>query len=204
MMLFKKLETIGIPVVFVARAPNDSSFNHVTSDNEGGAYNATEFLIKKGHKRIAHLMGPRSMQISIERLESYKTALLKNNFPVDTALIKEVDFTMHSTNTAMNHLMSLPDPPTAIFAFKTYITLDAIEFLKQNFPKKIGQIDFVGFGNLPLLHYLDHKPIASIEESSFEMGSEAARLLFNIINQQDEEQVPLSKHIKIPCRLIEY
>jgi hypothetical protein len=33
-------------------------------------------------------------------------------------------------------------------------------------------MDFAGFGNLPLFRYLDHKPVASIEESSYEMGEE--------------------------------
>lgn len=202
MLLFQKLITMGIPVVCIAREPKDPLFNYVLSNNEEGAFKATGFLIQKGHRRIAHIMGPQSMQTSQVRLQGYKHALLKNNIPIDEKLIKAVDFSEKSTANAMKELIKSTSPPTAIFAFKTYITLDAIDFLKRTHPDKVDNIDFVGFGNLPLLQYLDHKPIASIEESSYEMGEEAARLLFQIINQQNGKQKQSDQHILIPCKLV--
>ncbi len=204
MLLFQKLITMGIPVVCIAREPKNSSFNYVLSNNGEGAFKATGYLSRKGHRRIAHIMGPQVMQTSQVRLQGYKDALLKNNIPIYPELIKEVDFSERSTANAMKELMKSTSPPTAIFAFKTYITLDAIDFLKRTYPDKVDNIDFVGFGNLPLLQYLDHKPIASIEESSYEMGEEAARMLFQIINQQNGKQKQAEQHILIPCKLVEH
>ncbi len=198
---FKKLEQIGIPVVFFARPPQDGSFNYVTADNEGGAFKATDFLIKKGHKRIAHLMGPESLAVSHIRLEGYKKALQKNKINFDAALVKVVDLTAKSTILAMSQIMKMALPPTGIFAFKNYISLDAIEFLKAKFPAKLKKIDFVGFGNLPLFQYLDRKPIASIEENSRAMGAEAARLLFQLIKDDEVLQTHPAKHIQIHCKL---
>jgi LacI family transcriptional regulator len=66
----------------------------------------------------------------------------------------------------------------------------------------LDKIDFVGFGNLPLLQYLDHKPLASIEESSYEMGEEAARLLFQMINEKNDTENETWQHIQIPCKLV--
>ena len=43
--------------------------------------------------------------------------------------------------------MKLENPPTAIFAFKNYITFDAIDYLKKESPETLKNIDFVGFGN---------------------------------------------------------
>ncbi len=202
MLLFQKLITMGIPVVCIAREPKDPSFHYVLSNNEEGAFKATCFLIQKGHRRIAHIMGPQSMQTSQVRLQGYKHALIENNIPIDPELIKEVDFSERSTAEAMKELMKSTSPPTAIFVFKTYITLDAIDFLKKTYPDQVDNIDFAGFGNLPLLQYLDHKPIASIEESSYEMGEEAARLLFQIIDQQNGKQKQGDQHILIPCKLV--
>lgn len=202
MLLFQKLISLGIPVVCIAREPKGPAFNYVSSNNREGAYKATDFLIKKGHKRIAHIMGPQSMQTSQVRLEGYKQALQKHKIPIDEELIKVVDFTETVTATAIKQLMKLASPPTAIFTFKNYITLDAIGCLKRKYPDKLDQIDFVGFGNLPLLQYLDHKPLASIEESSYEMGEEAARLLFQMINEKDDAVSETSQHIQIPCKLV--
>jgi LacI family transcriptional regulator len=202
MLLFEKLISIGIPVVCIAREPKGSSFNYVSSNNKEGAYNATDFLIKKEHRRIAHIMGPQSMKTSQVRFEGYIQALQKHKMPIKEELIKEVDFTEASTTMAMKELMKLAFPPTAIFTFKNYITLDAIEYLKRKYPDRLDKIDFVGFGNLPLLQYLDHKPLASIEESSYEMGEEAARLLFQEINETQEAENKATKHIQIPCKLV--
>jgi len=202
MRLFEKLISLGIPVVCIAREPKSASFNYVLSNNQEGAYKATDFLIKKGHRRIAHIMGPLSMQTSKVRFEGYKQALQKHKIPIDPELVKVVDFTETATGTAMKELMKLASPPTGIFTFKNYITLDAIYYLKRKYPDMVDKIDFVGFGNLPLLQYLDHKPLASIEESSYEMGEEAARLLFQMINEKADVEIETSQHIQIPCKLV--
>ncbi len=201
MSLFQKMEDIGIPVVFFARLPKDECFDYVTGDNEGGAFKATEYLIKKGHKRIAHIMGPEVMTSSQIRLQGYKKALHKNKIKFDGELVKSVDFTEQATFNAMSGFMKMKSPPTAIFAFKNYITLDAIEYLKKELPEKLNKIDFTGFGNLPLFQYLDHKPLASIEENSYQIGLEAAELLFRNINLKESEERKIS-HIKVPCKLI--
>ena len=110
--------------------------------------------------------------------EGYKKALKKHDIPFDASLVKAVDFTPASTYKAMNHLMKMKSPPTAIFTFKNYISLDVIHYLKKNYPSRLKKIDLVGFGNLPLFQHLDHKPSASIEENSYAMGIEAAQLIF--------------------------
>lgn len=202
MATFKKLEAIGIPVVFFARPPGDDSFDYITSDNEGGAFKATEFLIRKGHRRIAHLMGPESMQVSHTRAEGYRRALEKNGIKYDRDLVKSVDLTEKATVMAMSRLLKIKNPPTAFFTFKNYMSLDALEYLKKKHPELLDNVDFAGFGNLPLFQYLDHKPVASIEESSYEMGEEAARLLFQIIQNQEPLETRTVQHIQIHCKLL--
>lgn len=202
MTLFHKLENIGIPVVFFARPPKDNSFDSVTADNESGAFEATDFLIKKGHKRIAHLMGPVSMEVSHIRFNGYKKAMQKNNIYFDPDLVKVVTLTTKSTFKTMVELMKLKNPPTGIFAFKNYLSLDAIEYFKRNNPSKIKKVDFTGFGKLPLLQYLDKKPAASIDENSYQIGLEAARLLFNKIDAHDKERTTISQQIKVPGKLV--
>ena len=98
--------------------------------------------------------------------------------------------------------MNLKSRPTAIFTFKNYISLDAMLFLKKYHLNLLHKIDVVGFGNLPLLQYLDHKPSASVEENSYAMGVEAAQLLFRNIELEETGQAPISRHIKVPCKLI--
>ena len=199
---FLKMENMGIPVVFFVRPPVEEIFDYVIVDSERGAFKATEFLIKANHKRIGHLMGPVSLAVSHLRLKGYKKALNKHKIEFDPNLVIEVNFTEESTNAAMAQLMNLKDPPTAIFSFKNYINLDAIEFLKKEYPDKVQKIDFTGFGNLPLFRYLDHKPIASIEENPFQMGKEASSLLIRKINSPEVDSERKTLSVIVPSQLI--
>ena len=202
MVSIEKFKLVGIPVMCMVREPQNHSFNYVSVNNKEGAFKATDFLINKGHFRIAHLMGPDTLQISQIRFEGYKEALQKNKIPLDMKLVKVVDFTRKETEIAMQQLMKLKSPPTAIFTFKNYITLDAIEFLKKRYPDKLNLIDFTDFGNLPLFRYLDYKPVASIEEDFNEVGKQAALLLFQMINEVKDTQNEAYGKIEIPCKLI--
>ena len=198
----EKFKLVGIPVLCIVREPQNHAFNYVSVNNREGAFKATDFLIIKGHSRIAHIMGPKTLHISQIRLEGYKEALQKNKIPLDMELVKVVDFTKQETATAMQQLMKLKSPPTAIFTFKNCISLDAIGFLKRKYPDKLDLIDFTDFGNLPLFDYLDHKPIASIEEDFYEVGKQAAQLLFRMINEEEDTQKENYGKIEIPCKLI--
>jgi LacI family transcriptional regulator len=102
----------------------------------------------------------------------------------------------------MSELMKLQNPPTAIFNFKNEITLDAIAFLKKKYPEKLNLIDFTDFGNLPLFDYLDHKPIASVEEDFHEVGRQAAELLFQKIKGNNDSMNDHPQNVEIPCKLV--
>jgi len=200
MGFLRQFELVGIPVVCIVREPQDHCFSYVVVNNRQGAFKATDFLIKKGHSRIAHLMGPQALKISQTRFEGYKEALQKNGIPLDMRLVKTVDFTKGQTEKAIRDLMKLKNPPSAIFTFKNDITLDAMVFLKKNYRRKLDQIDFTDFGNLPLFDYLEHKPIASVEEDFYEVGKRAAQLLFRMMN--GKEVTEICEKIEIPCNLV--
>ncbi|MCF3111943.1 LacI family transcriptional regulator [Niabella sp. CC-SYL272] len=199
--LFQRLEQTGIPVVFLSRSLNDPGFDAVVTDNAHAAELAIDYLFKKQHRRIAHLMGPKALGTSHLRLEGYRKALEKRGIPYDPDLVKEIDFTTTQTDKMMAALCALPDPPTAFFTFKSYVSLDALRFLKHKYPERLQYVDIVGFGNLPLIQYLDHKPSASIDENSFDMGIAAAELLLKHIENTEGASLPVST-LRIPCKLI--
>lgn len=199
--LFDQLERTGIPVVFLSRSLNDSGFDSIATDNENAAELAIDFLYKKGHRRIAHLMGPKALKTSHMRLEGYRHALEKRKIAFEEELVTETDLSPEKTNEAVTKLLSLTKPPTALLTFKNYMSLDAINTIREKFPERMDAIDIVGFGNLPLIQYLDHKPTASIDENSYEMGVKAAELLLKHIQHEEETPLPVST-IKVPCKLI--
>lgn len=201
MSLFESFKAVGIPVMCIVREPISQSFNCISINNKEGGFKATNFLVKTGHKRIAHIMGPETLQISQLRYQGYVQALQKHKIPLDGNLVKSVDFSKEATEEAMLQLINLPSPPTAIFTFKNYITLDAIRFLKKVHPDKLNAIDFTDFGNLSMFEYLEHKPLASIQEDFYAVGKKAAQMLFEMMRKENEPPVK-PVHVQIPCKLI--
>ncbi len=199
---FQRLIHAGIPFVFFSRYYPEPEFDYVSTDNVGGAKKAVEFLLERGHRKIAHLMGPSFLRTSMQRYEGYKQALKKYQIPYDPTLVDEVDLSPEQTFAAVKKLMESKEAPTAFFTFKNYISLDVIKVLKEQFPGQHEKVEIVGFGNLPLIQYLDFKPIASIDENSFDMGVKAAELIFNHITRHQNSAERVVQHLKIPCKLI--
>ncbi len=198
---YQKLLSIGIPVVCIGREPAAPQFDFVSSDNIEGGRLATEFLISQGHRNIAHLRGPEGMRTGEARYQGYRLALEQHNISLREELVEVVDFTRENTDAALARMLALETPPTAVFAFKNYVALDGIAYLKKYHPHLVDKMAFTGFGNLPILSYLDHKPVASIEEGSKEMGLEAVRQLFSRISETEGEASP-ARYIQLPCKLV--
>ncbi|WZN45195.1 LacI family DNA-binding transcriptional regulator [Chitinophaga caseinilytica] len=201
MVPYQKLLSIGIPVVCIGREPATPEFDFVSSNNMEGGRLATDFLIRQGHRHIAHLRGPEGMRTGNARYEGYKLALEQHGIPLREELVEVVDFSREHTEAALARMLALEVPPTAVFAFKNYMALDGIAFLKKYHPQLVDVMPFTGFGNLPILDYLDHKPAASIEESSHEMGLEAAMQLFSRIREGEGEEQS-ARSIQLPCKLV--
>lgn len=88
----------------------------VSSDNGAGAQAAVEHLHALGHRRIATITGPPHLPPAIERLAGFRRACDRLGLRVPDEYVAEGDFFMDSGERAARELLTLPQPPTAIFA----------------------------------------------------------------------------------------
>jgi DNA-binding LacI/PurR family transcriptional regulator len=79
--------------------------------------------------------------------------------------------------------------------------MDAMQYIKTLKKTSYRKIEFVGFGNLPMLKYLDTPPLASLEEQCAHIGSRSAELLMKRIRNEDLKLPPES--IQFDCTLKE-
>jgi DNA-binding LacI/PurR family transcriptional regulator len=199
--LYRRFEAVGIPVVYVNRSPLDPDCHRVTCQNVEAAALATQFLIGRGHQRLAHLKGPENLVPSQQRHEGFVQAVKASGLPLRSEWVRSVDLSLEATEAVMRDWMAQDTYPTGILAYKNYLTLDALAFLKREYPARLQEVEFVGFSNMPLLRYLDHKPIASLEENAEQMGREAVDLIFKLLATEDE--LP-PQHVQIPCELVKH
>ena len=194
---FKKLEDSGIPVVYFVRRPGDAPCFSVTSNAYKGTFDAVNFLVKNKHRRIGHIHGPSTLIASRDRQNGYVDGLKANDIPFDESLVFSTDLSVQGTKSAIDKLLTLKVVPTAVIAFKDYVALVAIQYLKSLGKKAPKKIEFVGFGNLPMLRYIDDLPLASLEEQSANIGRKSAELIIRRI--ENKELVPES--IMFDCTL---
>ncbi|MHB8278322.1 MAG: LacI family DNA-binding transcriptional regulator [Candidatus Humimicrobiaceae bacterium] len=195
----KKFQKWNIPVVLIDREIESSNISAVIMDDCGASFEVTNYLIKKGHKRIGIILFSTSIKTGEQRLKGYIDAHKKNNVDLDKRLIKVAGLESNDSFRATNELLSLDDKPTAIFTTNDVMLLGALKSINNNnlkIPHDISLITFFDFGWLKYLN----PPITAVKLPTFEMGSLAAELLIKLINSK-EENYP--KKIVLKTQLIE-
>jgi LacI family transcriptional regulator len=169
----------------------------VTYDDFGGARMATRYLFERGHRRIAHLQGDIRYDTALARRAGYEQALRDAGLPVDPELIRIANWDMPMSAAAVESLLALEDPPTAIFAGSDEMALGAIDRLRAKGIHVPEEIAVVGFDGIALAQELT-PPLTTIKVPFQEIGRRAAELLLSGA-QPDEHAAP----IVLPVELIE-
>jgi DNA-binding LacI/PurR family transcriptional regulator len=194
----------NIPIVFFDRVPDLPTVHKVSSDISSGTRQAIEFLIKKGHKRIGVINGPVEMKSCRERTNAYIDVLKKKRIKIDLSLIVTTDLTQQKTYEAMEQLLKLKHPPTAIVTINDYVALDAIQFARKAKLKINKDICFVSYANLPITNYLEFPPLASVEQFPYQQARKATEILFNNFEKQKSAETELVyQNIVIEGQLVE-
>src|SRR3954451_10732655 len=113
----------GTALVFVDRPAGHLDANTVGSDNVGGARIAVAHLLGHGHRRIAFLGDLPTIFTARERLRGYKEALASAGVDVDEDLIRTGLRDPQLAAQAVEELLSLPNPPTALFTSQNFSTI---------------------------------------------------------------------------------
>jgi LacI family transcriptional regulator len=118
--VWRQVTDMGVHLVFVdrtvARVP---AADVVGVDNHAAAYTATEHLIAHGHRRIAIVSGPLSISTGRERVAGYRDALQDLGGDDDERLIFEADFRDPGGDAAVDRMLALDEPPTAVVVSNT-------------------------------------------------------------------------------------
>lgn len=114
--LIALLRATGIAIVATGSIRHDVAFPSVGIDDRAAARAMTEHLLAQGHRRIGMITGRDNHASSLLRYEGYREALQAAGLAHDDRLVARGLFTYQSGLVAAERLLSLDDPPTAIFA----------------------------------------------------------------------------------------
>ncbi|GAA0305053.1 LacI family repressor for deo operon, udp, cdd, tsx, nupC, and nupG [Gracilibacillus halotolerans] len=172
------------PIVLGCEYYENESIPSVTIDNISSARKLTDHLINLGHTRIGHITGPMNVILSKDRLKGYLQALSTKQIESQSLLIQEGDFTYDSGYKQMIKLLSLENPPTAVFAASDQMAMGAIKAAKSRNYRVPEDVVVVGFDNIEMSSIFEPS-ITTIAQPKFSLGKKAMELLLNIIDSNN-------------------
>jgi len=184
------LQERRMPVIVVDRDIPDVAVDSVMTANERGGWLATRHLIELGHRRIGCIAGPSDVTPSAERVTGYRQALREAGLPMDEALIMKGDFQYESGYQAARQLLSMEDPPTAIFACNDLMAVGAISAAVRLGRQVPADLSVVGFDDVPLASFAN-PALTTIVQPKYEIGVVAATMLLE--RMQDPDRPPHRK-----------
>ena len=197
----KKLVAGKFPLVLVDRYIPELDTDYVVSDNEGGAYRATEHLIILGQRRIgfAYSNAANFQTTSVrDRWQGYRKALEHYNLAYDESLLlPDLPLPLSGGPNEYDRVILRPDRPKAIFAVNDSVALGLLQAAQRNDLKLPEDLALAGFDDLSFAAYLT-PPLTTVAQSRLEIGIRAANLLINRI----EGNTGPYEHVELPTNLL--
>lgn len=153
----------------------------VSIDNEAAAFEAVEYLVRLGHRRIGMISGESSFTSTKLREAGYRRALEKNGIPFVNDLVMRGHYGFGSGRRAARMLLEKPNPPSALFAVSDALAAGAVRegAAMGLIPGKAFSV--IGFDNTSLA--AEYMPsLTTVHQPREEMGREAFRLFFERLN----------------------
>jgi DNA-binding LacI/PurR family transcriptional regulator len=157
-------------------------FNNFTAD-----YSVTEYLIHLKHERIGLILGPYTkVRRAKRRLEGHQAALSDHGLKFDPRMVIEKHPTLQEGKEAMQKLLSMRHPPTAVFAASDMLALGALAAAREKGFRVPEDVSVAGFDDIDFAAFSD-PPLTTVRVPASRMGEVAVEVLMEMIEGNSEE-----------------
>ncbi|HBL77636.1 MAG: LacI family transcriptional regulator [Bacteroidetes bacterium GWF2_42_66] len=182
----KILTESNIPLVIFDRDCEGIEVDKVFVDEYKGAFQAVEYLISTGCRRIAHIAGPPMLSTVKHRLSAYKEALKLHGLPVrDEYIVESVGFAPEHGIDPTKKLLALPNPPDAIFTINDGVAIGAMYVIKEAGIIIPDEISVIGFDDDPHSCYF-MPSLSTVWQPTYELGMLSARILMKRVESNND------------------
>jgi DNA-binding LacI/PurR family transcriptional regulator len=195
----KLLLQSGRPVITIET--RTGHFPSITCDNIRAAETVTRHLLNLGHRQIGLISGllpntPLEFPVPAQREQGYRNVLKEHDIEVRPELNVPGNFSPAGGAEAMTRLLSVHEPPSAIFALSDEMAIGAVKTIRNLGLRIPEDISVVGFDNHDLAEFLD---LTTIHQPVTQYGDHAAHMLLKMLAGGDQAQV---ESLVLPTRLI--
>ena len=195
-----ELQQRNIPMVFFDRVSEGVQAPKVMTNDYESGFVATEHLIKAGCRRLAHLTISMSLSISLKRQQGYMDALRRHERERDGGIIhcghdEEANYRL------IRDLLSGGERPVGVFASVEKLAVQVYHVCRELGLRIPEDVKVIGFSNLVTASLLNPS-LTTIAQPAFEMGKEAATILFRrlekkyIVTPEDRVMLPARLEVR--------
>jgi LacI family transcriptional regulator len=193
----------GIPVVIVDRTAKDAPYCSVAVDDVEGGRLAVGHLVAQGHRKIAFVGGPVSIQQVRDRHLGAQLALSQIGDSGHLMTISTDRLDTGSGTVAAGELVALPagERPTAIFAANDLLAIGLLQGFVTNGVSVPEEISLIGYDDIDFAAAAA-VPLSAVRQPRHALGVRAAELLFAEIDSLDDEAPHEHQHIEFAPDLV--
>lgn len=177
---FSKLQERRIPMVFFDRVCEEFATAKITTDDYQSGYQATQHLLEAGCRHIAHLLISNHLSIGQKRQQGYLDALRDAGLPPNPTLLLRGTSDKDHNQTLIEELLRHHPAIDGIFASVETLAMSSYLACRRLGRRIPEDVKIISFSNLEIADLLD-PPLTTIAQPAYEMGREAARILFKAI-----------------------
>ncbi len=175
----------GVPCVVTWQSATEENISSVGFDNFKAAYRATDYLLSLKHRRIGLICGPTKQVSRVQqRHDGYRAAMEARGLTYDPLLVVEREYSLMEGKEAMRRLLTLPEPPTAVFAASDVLAMGALTGAREQGMRVPEDVSVVGFDDIDFAAYCN-PPLTTVRVPAYEMGQLAVKVLIRSIRTRE-------------------
>ena len=190
----QEIDTLSVPVVFLDTRPRPG-ITSISIDNAGGARLATQHLLERGCRRIAHISGPLEWWSACERLRGWQEALAEAGLPAPQKAVASGNWSSGSGEGAMHTLLDQYPDMDAVFVANDQMALGAAHAARERGRQVPRDLRMVGFDDIPESAFF-LPPLTTVDQDLIAMGRTAVQELVAVIEHEPQAE-PATKSIRL-------
>ena len=190
------LSEMMVPIVLVNDQHPGAFVHSVMICNLEGSRAVARHVVELGHRRIAYLGDKLGYQSDTERHAGYREALDAAGIPHDPELVVHGDGKPEAAMRAMDTLLALPHPPTAVCCYNDMSALGAMRSIHMHGLRVPEDISVAGFDDLFVASYTQ-PPLTTVRQPMRRMGKLAMENLLKLMSGEES-----AVRIKVEAELI--
>lgn len=176
--LLAELSRRQLPIVFLDVGKPEPLISIISVDYSHGIKQAVQHIISLGHERIGFISGPLTLKSARTRRVAFLRCISSCGVSDRHRIVVEGNHKISGGDIAMTHMLSGPNPPTAVLTSNDLTAMGAMRAIHRAGLRVPEDVSIVGFDDIEFSEFTQ-PPLTTVRLSRDELGQKAFKALYN-------------------------